>query len=48
MLLNVNLHFIDGLIILFYFAAMAAIGVYFPRKNTRTEEYFVGGRSFAD
>jgi SSS family solute:Na+ symporter len=44
---NAHLHFIDALIILVYFAAMAAIGVYFARKNTSTEEYFVGGRSFA-
>lgn len=41
-----SISWIDGLIILVYFAAMAGIGFYFSRKNTSTEEYFVGGRSF--
>ncbi|HBG26302.1 MAG: sodium:solute symporter [Planctomycetes bacterium GWF2_41_51] len=41
-----SISWIDGLIIIFYFAAMAGIGFYFSRKNTSTEEYFVGGRSF--
>ncbi|HBG28032.1 MAG: sodium:solute symporter [Planctomycetes bacterium GWF2_41_51] len=41
-----NISFIDSVIIIIYFIAMAAIGVYFSRKNTSTEEYFVGGRSF--
>ncbi|MDP0496359.1 MAG: sodium:solute symporter [Verrucomicrobiota bacterium JB024] len=30
-----------------YMGGMAWIGVYFSRKNTDTEQYFVGGRSFA-
>jgi solute:Na+ symporter, SSS family len=29
-----------------YLGAMAAIGAWFARRNTNTEEYFVGGRSF--
>jgi SSS family solute:Na+ symporter len=41
-----RLNIIDAVIIFVYFIAMAAIGVYFSRKNTSTEEYFVGGRSF--
>ena len=32
--------------IVLYFAAMAAMGVYFARKNKSTEEYFLGNRSF--
>ncbi|MDH5738380.1 MAG: sodium:solute symporter [Gammaproteobacteria bacterium] len=29
-----------------YFTALFAMGIYFSRKNTDTEEYFLGGRSF--
>lgn len=36
----------DLIAIVIYLLGMAAIGVYFSRKNTNTEEYFVGGRSF--
>ena len=42
-----NLHWLDTTVLLAYLAGMAAMGVYFSRKNTSTEEYFVGGRSFA-
>ena len=42
-----NLHPLDIAIILVYLGGMAAMGVYFSRKNTNTEEYFVGGRSFS-
>ena len=41
-----NIGKIDLLIILLYMAAMAAMGLYFSKKNKTTEEYFVGGRSF--
>lgn len=30
-----------------YFAGLAALAFYFKKKNTSTEEYFVGGRSFS-
>jgi SSS family solute:Na+ symporter len=37
---------IDVLVLVLYFAAMAAMGPYFARKNKTTENYFLGGRSF--
>jgi len=37
---------IDFSVVLVYFIAMAAMGVYCSKKNTSTEQYFVGGRSF--
>lgn len=42
-----QLETLDIITLLAYLAAMAAIGIYFSRKNTSTEEYFVGGRSVA-
>ena len=42
-----KLHSWDIITLLVYLGGMAAIGVYFSRKNTNTEEYFVGGRSFS-
>lgn len=39
--------YIDVTILIIYFAGMAVMGAYFARRNTSTEEYFVGGRSFA-
>jgi SSS family solute:Na+ symporter len=42
-----QLHTLDVVIIAIYLGAMAAMGLYFSRKNTSTEEYFVGGRSFS-
>ncbi len=41
-----HLHVFDIVTLVTYFAAMAAVGIWFARKNTNTEEYFVGGRSF--
>ncbi|MFA5689301.1 MAG: sodium:solute symporter [Kiritimatiellales bacterium] len=38
--------FIDLSIIIIYCAAMAYMGFHFSKKNTSTEEYFLGGRSF--
>lgn len=38
---------LDYIVLAGYLAGMAAIGVYFSRRNTNTEEYFVGGRAFA-
>ncbi|NLT61115.1 MAG: sodium/solute symporter, partial [Candidatus Hydrogenedentes bacterium] len=37
---------IDMLVLVIYFVAMAAMGPYFARKNKTTENYFLGGRSF--
>ncbi|MGZ0655430.1 sodium:solute symporter family transporter [Coraliomargarita sp. W4R53] len=41
-----NLHILDYLVIAAYFAITIGIGIYCSRKNTDTEEYFLGGRSF--
>lgn len=37
---------IDIGVIVLFFVAMIAMGLYFSRKNKGTEEYFVGGRSY--
>ena len=41
-----GLGILDYLVIGLYFAVTIGIGVYFSRKNTDTEEYFLGGRAF--
>lgn len=41
------LHWMDIAAMLFYLLGMLGMGVYFSKKNTNTEEYFVGGRSFS-
>lgn len=41
-----TLHPVDIAVLLGYLAAMAAMGLWFSRRNVSTEEYFVGGRSF--
>jgi SSS family solute:Na+ symporter len=38
---------LDLIAIVAYLGAMAAMAVYFARRNTNTEEYFVGNRGFA-
>lgn len=38
---------LDLVVITLYLAGMAAIAVYFSRRNTTTEEYFVGNRAFS-
>lgn len=38
------MHWIDGTILIVYMIALVGIGVYFMRKNTDQEDYFVGGR----
>ncbi|MBN2317404.1 MAG: sodium:solute symporter [Sedimentisphaerales bacterium] len=42
-----NLHWLDIGTLSIYLVGIIATGIYFSRKNTSTEEYFVGGRSFA-
>ncbi len=39
------MHFVDLSIFIVYFLAMLGVGVYFLRKNSSTEDYYVGGRS---
>ena len=41
-----KLHPIDWICVALYLFGMAAMGLYFARRNTDTEEYFVGGRRF--
>ena len=41
-----QLHWLDAAIILAYLAGMQVMGWYFSKRNTSTDEYFVGGRSF--
>ncbi|MCU7939305.1 MAG: sodium:solute symporter [gamma proteobacterium symbiont of Bathyaustriella thionipta] len=42
-----SLSFSDLFALIAYLSIVMAIGLYFSRKNTSTEEYFVGGRSFS-
>ncbi len=42
-----TIDFLDIVVIAVYLGGMAAMGIYFSRRNTTTEEYFVGGRSFS-
>ena len=44
--MNIDIRPLDLVVIVLYLLGMAAVGVWFSRKNTSTEEYFVGGRSF--
>lgn len=39
------MHFLDVAVLALYFAGMLAVGVYFNRRQTGLEEYFVGGRN---
>lgn len=38
---------LDVVVLAGYMLAMMGMGLYFSRRNSNTEEYFVGGRSFA-
>lgn len=42
-----NLHAFDIAVLITYLLVIMAIGAYCSKKNTSTEEYFVGGRSFS-
>ena len=42
-----QLHWLDVTTLISYFGILVAMGIYFSRKNTNTEEYFVGGRKFS-
>lgn len=41
-----KLHIADVVVLILYFSITVGIGLCFSRKNTNTEEYFLGGRSF--
>lgn len=42
-----NLHWLDITTLILYISALVGMGFYLSRKNTTTEEYFVGGRSYS-
>ncbi len=42
-----NLHWLDITTLILYMVALVGMGFYLSRKNTTTEEYFVGGRSYS-
>lgn len=42
-----QVHGLDLFTLLIYLGAILAIGFYFSRRNTSTEDYFLGGRQFA-
>ena len=42
-----NLHWLDITTLVLYMATLVGMGFYLSRKNTSTEEYFVGGRSYS-
>ncbi len=41
------MHFLDLLIFCLYLLGMLGVGIYFLRKNTSTDDYFVGGRKMS-
>lgn len=41
-----SLHIADIAVLVLYFGATLGLGLHFSKKNTNTEEYFLGGRSF--
>ena len=41
------MHLIDYAILVLYFAAMLGVGLYFNRRQTGLDEYFVGGREMS-
>jgi len=43
---GIEIRLLDLIVIAAYLAGMAAVGVWFSRRNNSTEEYFLGGRSF--
>ncbi|GAA4443375.1 sodium:solute symporter family transporter [Novipirellula rosea] len=44
---ELQVRWLDYAAIFLYLGAMAAMAVYFARRNTNTEEYFVGNRGFS-
>lgn len=44
--MNIEIRPIDLVVITTYLLGMAAVGVWFSKRNKSTEEYFLGGRSF--
>lgn len=44
---EIEIRNVDLLVVILYLCGMAAFGLYLARKNTTTEAYFVGNRSFS-
>ncbi len=44
--MDIDIRPLDLIVIATYLAGMAAVGIWFSKKNKSTEEYFLGGRSF--
>ncbi len=44
--MNLSARPLDIAVIILYLLGMAGLGMWFSRRNTTTEEYFLGGRSF--
>ena len=42
-----KLHWLDVLTLISYLLVIVSVGIYFSRKNTSTEGYFVGNRSYS-
>jgi len=42
-----KLHWLDVFSLITYLFIIIAVGIYFSRKNTTTEGYFVGNRSYS-
>jgi len=40
------MHALDLAVVVAYFATVLWVGLYFSRRNTTTERYFLGGRNF--
>ena len=45
-IVNLSARPLDIAVIILYLLGMAGLGMWFSRRNTTTEEYFLGGRSF--
>ena len=45
--LGTQVHTLDLIVMLVGLASLVAMSLYFARRSKRTEDYFVGGRSFA-
>ena len=39
-----SLHWLDWVVVTLYLVGTVALGFFFARRNTDTEDYFVGGR----
>ena len=45
--MSTTLHWLDWLVIAVYFAGIVAVGLFVSRRVKKTEDYFLGNRSFS-